>query len=241
MGCCSSASTVRSSSSKAQETETIVTLTETTAEERALTQLKLIFDSVDANDDGTVSKDELTAALSKDASLGAFIKEAGFNLNTDLRLLDTNKDKCVSWEEFQKHFKQEAIEEIVQTGQLAAAEVPADEKVIRQLKAIFDSLDTNEDGSVSKDELEAKLRADTDENGSVKADSFGQLVQEAGSSDSFIGTFEKLDTNSDERITWEEFEKHLRETAKQEVKETGDVAGAVEVEERDNKVCCGCC
>jgi len=240
MGCCSSASTVRSSSSKAQETETIAILTETTAEERALTQLKLIFDSVDANDDGTVSKDELTAALAKDESLGAFIKEAGFNLNTDLRLLDTNKDKCVSWEEFQKHFKQEAIEEIVQTGQVAAAEVPADEKVITQLKAIFDSIDANKDGSVSRAELEAQLKADTGEDGSVKDDSFGQLVQEAGFDPNF-GTFGHLDTNSDDRITWEEFEKHLRATAKQEVKKTGDVAGAVEVEERDNKVCCGFC
>merc|ERR1719188_550462 len=158
MGCCSSASTVRSSS-KAQDTETIVTLTGTTGEEKALTQLKLIFDSVDANDDGTVSKDELSAALARDESLGLFIKEAGFNLNTDLRLLDTNKEKCVSWAEFQKHFKQEAIEEIVQTGQVAAAEVPADEKVISQLKAIFDSIDTNKDGSVSRDQLEAKLKA----------------------------------------------------------------------------------
>merc|ERR1719188_1756341 len=238
MGCCSSASTVRSSS-KAQDTETIVTLTETTAEERALIQLKLIFDSVDANDDGTVNKEELSAALAKDESLGAFIKDAGFNLNTDLRLLDTNKDRCVSWEEFQKLFKQEAVKEIEQTGVIVATEVPADEKAITQLKGIFDSLDTNKDGSVSKDELAAKLKEDTDEDGLVKKGSFGQLVLDAGLNPHF-GTFDDLDTNSDDRITWEEFEKHLRETAKQEVKETGEVAGAVEVEERDN-VCCGCC
>merc|ERR550532_1113506 len=158
MGCCSSASTVGSSSVKAQETET-VTIIETTAEDRALTQLKLIFDSVDANDDGTVSKEELSAALANNESLGAFIKEAGFNPNTDLRLLDTNKDRCVSWEEFQKHFKQEAVEEIKNTGVIAATELPADEKAVAQLKGIFNSLDADNDGSVSKEELTAKLKA----------------------------------------------------------------------------------
>jgi len=233
-----------SSSSKAQERETIVTLTETTAEERALTQLKLIFDSIDANEDGTVSKDELKAALDKDESLGTLIKEAGFKLAySDLSGLDTNKDGSVSWEEFEGNLKEKAVEEVAQTGGLAAAELPAHEKVTKQLRAIFDSIDANQDGSVSKDELRAKLTSDKDEHGLMKDGSFGELVKEAGFNPGF-GTFDKLDTNNDGRITWDEFEKHLRETAEVEVKETGEVAAAtVEEVDKDGGAApkCGCC
>merc|ERR1711972_122987 len=197
---------------------------------------KLIFDSIDANADGTVSKEELAVAVEKDGSLGAFIEEAGLCLNTDF----SNKDGRVSWEEFQKDLKEKAVEEVRLTGELAAAEVPVREKVITQLKGIFDSIDTNKDGSVSKEELAAKLKADTDEHGLMKDDSFGQLVQEAGFNPNFR-TFDQFHTCSDDRITWEEFEKNLRGTATLEVKETGEVAGAVEVEEKDNSACWGCC
>jgi len=250
MGCCSSTSTVRTSSGRAEETGAAGTIIDAIVEEtappkvnaeaRALVQLKLVFDSIDADHDGTVSKEELAAALEKDKSLGAFIEAAGFNLNTDLRRIDTNKDGRVSWEEFQKDLKEKAVEEVRLTGELAAAEVPAQELALTQLKGIFDSIDTNKDGSVSKDEFAAKLKADTDENGLMKDDSFGQLVQEAGFNPSFR-TFDQFHTNSDDRITWEEFEKNLRGTATLEVKETGEVAGAVEVEEKDNSACWGCC
>jgi len=248
MGCCASASTVRPSSGRTQEeTDTTVTLledtlaetvttTKVTAGDRAVTQLKLVFDSIDADADGTVSKEELAAAIEKDGSLGAFIEEAGLSLNTDL----SSKDGRVSWEEFQKDLKEKAVEEVRLTGGLAAAEGPAHKKVMTQLKGIFDSIDANQDGSVSKDELAVKLKADCDEHGLIKDGTFGQLVEEAGFNPSFR-TFDSLNTNSDDRITWEEFEKNLRGTATLEVKEFGEVAGAVEVEERASIACWGCC
>merc|ERR1712176_495708 len=105
--------------------------------------------------------------------------------------------------------------------------VAAREKVLTQLKGIFDSIDADQSGSVSKDELAAKLKADSDEHGLIK--------------DGTFRTFEQLDTNSDGRITWEEFEKHLCGTATLEVKELGEVTGAVEVEERRSISCWGCC
>merc|ERR1712113_1261598 len=206
------------------------------AEDRALTQLKLVFDSIDADADGTVSKEELAAAVEKDASLGALIEEAGLSLNT----VFSNKDGRMSWEDFQKELKEKAVEEVRLTGELAAAEVAAREKVLTQLKGIFDSIDADQSGSVSKDELAAKLKADRDEHGLIKDGTFGTLVEEAGFNPTFR-TFEQLDTSSDGRITWEEFEKHLRGTATLEVKEFGEVTGAVEVEERRSISCWGCC
>merc|ERR1712217_130338 len=207
-----------------------------TAADRALTQLKLVFDSIDANADGTVSKEELAAAVEKDRSLGALIEEAVLCLNTDF----SNKEGRMSWEDFQKDLKEKAVEEVRLTGELAAAEVPVQEKVLTQLKGIFDSIDADQGGSVSKEELGAKLQAGRDEHGLIKDDTFGQLVQDAGFNPLFR-TFDQLDTNSDGRITWEEFEKNLRGTATLEVKEFGEVAGAVEVEEGTSVACWGCC
>merc|ERR1712217_710295 len=207
-----------------------------TAGDRALAQLRLVFDSIDANADGTVSKEELTVAVEKDGSLGALIEEAGLCLNTDF----SNKEGRMSWEDFQKDLKEKAVEEVRLTGELAAAEVPVQEKVLTQLKGIFDSIDADQGGSVSKEELGAKLQADRDEHGLIKDDTFGQLVQDAGFNPLFR-TFDQLDTNSDGRITWAEFEKNLRGTATLEVKELGEVAGAVEVEGGTSVACWGCC
>jgi len=199
-------------------------ITEATAEERALTQLKVIFDGIDANDDGSVSKAELTAALDKDACLGALIKEAGLNTSFSvLDSLDTNKDGRVTWDEFHFHLKKAAVEEVKATGDLAAAEAPADEKALAQLKKIFDSMDANKDGTVSKSELSTALKKD---------DQLEKLISEAGFSANY-NTFEQLDTNSDGRIMWQEFEAHLRKAAKEVVKEDGDLSSAVVLDRVD--------
>lgn len=229
-------------SSAAQAKRTLPVLTESTAVERALTQLKLIFDSIDANEDRSVSKAELTAALDKDESLGALVKEAGYNLKFSvLGQLETCRDGCLSWEEFQASLMERAVNELMQTGNLAAAELPAHEKVLEHLRAIFESIDANEDGAVSKEELALKLKADTDEHGLVKDGTFGRLLEEAGFNPNFR-TFDGLDTNKDGLITWDEFRRNLDKAAAEQVKEYGEVMAATAVlEEREHTVAaCGC-
>jgi len=197
-------------------------LTEAMAEERALTQLKTLFKSIDANADGNVSKDELVAALAKDDSIGALIKEAGLNQDYNvLEKLETSVEGRVTWEEFQANLKKQAIAEVLETGNVAAVELAADEKALKELKKLFESLDSNQDGAISKEELAAGLNKD---------ENVGKLVAEAGFNPEYY-VLEALDTNADGRITWDEFEKHLRQAAKEEVKETGEVAAAVVLEQ----------
>jgi len=202
-------------------------LTEASAEEKALTQLKIIFDGIDKNEDCSVSKEELAAALDKDESLGALIKEAGFDQNYKvLEQLDTNKDGRVTWDEFHANLKRAATEEVHATGQVAAVELPADEKALKQLKKLFELLDANADAAVSKEELAAGLSKD---------ESVGKLVEEAGFNPHFC-VLEQLDTNHDGRIAWEEFEAHLRSAAKEEVKEQGAVTATVVLDEQQKEV-----
>merc|ERR1719293_651037 len=103
------------------------------------------------------------------------------------------------------------------------AELPADEKALQQLRKLFDLIDANADGAVSKNELASALNQD---------ESVGKLVEEAGFNSEFC-VLEQLDTNSDERITWDEFEAHLRCAARKEVEVQGDVTAAVVLEEQN--------
>jgi len=237
MGC--NSSTAKKSTPPSVEEPTQAqppTLTEETAQERALVQLKLVFDSIDANHDHAVSKVELEAALKKDEkqeTLGPLVKDSGLNLKyNDLTVLGTKQDGCISWEEFLGHLQEKAVEEVKATGELAAAEIPATEKALKQLKAVFDSIDVDGDGGVSKEELSAKLNGDRDEHGLMKEESFGQLVMDAGYNP-YWNAFEKLVTKKTDRITWDEFENNLKliDAAVKEVKETGEISSAVVVQE----------
>jgi len=238
---CNTSSTKKAPAREGQPQETKTdssappTLTEASAEERALTQLKLIFDSVDTSGDGSVSKDELATALDKDESLGTLIKEAGFQSKyRDLSELDTNKDGCVSWEEFKGNLKEQAVKEVIDKRDIPAAALPADEKVIKQLRAIFESIDKSGDDAVSKEELARKLDEDEDEHGLMKDGSFGGLIAEAKFNPNWRA-FEALDTNADGLISWKEFEANLRGAAREDVLESGDVLMvAVEPEEKDD-------
>merc|ERR1712113_1363002 len=106
------------------------------------TQLKLIFDAVDLDENSSVSKKEL--------SLVAFIKKAGLNENFYvLNQLDTNNDHRITWAEFESNLKKEAVQEVAESGQVAAAELPVEEKVFKRLRELFDNLDADDDGAVN--------------------------------------------------------------------------------------------
>merc|ERR1719293_308347 len=103
------------------------------------------------------------------------------------------------------------------------AELPADEKALQQLRKLFELIDKNGDAAVSRTELASALNQD---------ESVGKLVEEAGFNSEFC-VLEQLDTNSDERITWDEFEAHLRCAACKEVEEQGNVIAAVVLDHQD--------
>merc|ERR1719401_766383 len=83
-------------------------------------------------------------------------------------------------------------------------------------------IDANGDKAVSRTELASALNKD---------ESVGK-VEEAGFNSDFC-VLEQLDTNSDERITWDEFEAHLRCAARKEIEEQGDVAAAIVLEQQN--------
>jgi len=223
MGCNSSK---KASEPQVEEVKAAPVLSEVSAEERALMQLKTIFSSIDANKDGNVSKAELKRAMEKDASIVALIKDASLNQEyNDLEQLQTGKDGHVTWEEFLANLKEAAKKEVMETGAVQGIELAADAKALQQLKKLFDSLDSNKDGAVSAEELTA---------GMGKLVGLGQLLLEADfNPDSNV--LEQLDTNKDGKITWDEFEAHLRKAAKEEVKLQGEVAAVHDIEEEEKK------
>lgn len=210
-------------------------MTKAAAFERASVQLSIIHESIDTNKDGMVSKQELVTALDNNQRLDTLFAKAGFNTKDNLLAqLDTDKDGGVSKEEFKEGTKKMAAQEVEMTGNIAAAELPVRVKALKQLKAIFDSLDANKDGAVCKKEFAAKLIADE----LSEDDSFRQMVGEAGLNPA-LNIFEKLDVNHDGLITWDEFDASLRKVATEEVQARGDLVAVCQL---DNSTAspCGC-
>jgi len=193
-----------------------------TAEEKAVAQLKFLFESIDMDSDKTVDRKELQAALQKNAQLQALIAEA--NLNPDsavLQQFDTNKDGRVSWEEFESHLKKAAITQTEENGCVAAAEVIVGEKAKASLKEVFKLIDSNKDNTVDKDELATKFRAG-------EGEALKTLFAEAGLKTS-SEVLEQLGADSDKRVTWDKFYDKLKEAAEAEVRAAGDVRAAMEI------------
>jgi len=202
-----------------------------TAEEKAIAQLKFLFESIDMDSDKTVNRKEIHAALQKNDQLRALVGEA--KLNPDAHVLwqlDTNKDGRVSWEEFESHLKQAATEQVENTACVPAAEVFVEAKAEARLRQIFKSIDSNKDNTVNRKELAAKL--------AEEGEGFKTLLAEAGL-DSNFEILAQLGADSNGRITWDKFYGKLKEAAKAEVRETGDVTAATEIkiEEESQSYC----
>merc|ERR1719367_2616375 len=160
MGCCQSANTpptaVRSRSvagrgQAAPLATAAPVLTEVTAYERALSELKRIFEEVTANGLGHASKAELIATLEQAQELIVLLKEAGMEemLGFVNRLVGHEGD-FVSWDEFQEYAKKAVKHEVTVMEEAVIAGVEAGEEVLHQLKEFFfASLIADEHGSVS--------------------------------------------------------------------------------------------
>lgn len=145
------------------------------------------------------------------------IKDANLNPNfTLMRNLDKNRDGKIAWDEFKVSLKEAATEEVKKEGDVGGVELAADEMAIRRLKYLFEGLDTNKNGEADKDELVA---------GMAKDDNLRKLIEDAGFNTEY-DQLDKLDTNKDGKISWEEFESHFKKVAKHEVKNFGDVEAA---------------
>lgn len=164
-----------------------------------------VFDKCDANGDGTVSREELAAALDNllkcsdlesQKSLRELVSESGLNPYFNVfDQVDSNHDGRISKQEFQEHMHPAKAGKVL--GQL--------------LREVFDGIDVNKDGSLSRKELESayeKLLNTTEEK---SGKNWKNLLLDAGLNPDFY-VFEQLDTNGDDKVTWDEFSKTLQPT-----------------------------
>merc|ERR1712060_977829 len=229
----------------APATEALV-MTEVTAHERAIIDLKRIFEGASANEQGHASKAELIASLEKEQALNALLKEAEMNETLDfVNRIATHGKEFVSWEEFMmfavKAVCQEAAEEVKESivnlpatlvketkheveefKQEVAADVAAAEKALQC------SVEAGEKALQWFKQRFESLTAD--EEGAVSKEELATKVKETEDVDGqSIGTLvgqagfnplyhalEQLDTNKDGHICWEEFKAHVCGTAKEE-------------------------
>lgn len=186
-----------------------------------------IFDSLDANSDGYVSQDELTAT---------FGNEAGKIMG----LVDTDGDGQISRAESDAHEAKKA-----QQGNMTNPGMSASQG--QMFTDFFNSIDTNQDGQISGDELKTAMgdnadnvssvlgQMDTNEDGSIDSSEFETAMQAsmppppppppggmAGTDDSSSSSasasgqteetvFSAIDTNGDGYISPEELAAYLEQ------------------------------
>lgn len=208
------------------------TLTQQTPEDKALNQLKLIFQDMDLNADGSVNKVEFEAALRRNDMLPNLLKQANMNSLEGMSALDTNKDGMITWVEFDAFLngrmddlKTEDLQaKAFQAKVEETAEISAKELAERQLKIVFDNLRSDDSGKVSRAQLVDALKKD---NGLV------ELLKKAEFKLDIDVIMCQFDQDKDGLVSWEEFVIRLKDTAKEEITRTGDPAAAFEVQIED--------
>jgi len=204
-------------------------LVEVSVRERAIGDLKSIFQEVSANEHGQVNKAELSTLLDNRRDLDVLMKQACMNVLADVAsTLIRNGGEQITWEEFLilaenvgHELKEFAVEEakhdVEQLGEALAAEVAAAEeakdKVLAWLKDIFESFTRDEDGAVSKEELEARLKEDDELDG----ESIAALIGRSGFNPLWKA-LSAIATNKGTSISWEELQAHILGPAKEDEK-----------------------
>jgi len=193
---------------------------EVSSRERAISELKGVFEVVNANEHGHANKVELIAMIENNRDLESLLKKSDMNALAEfVSMLVRVNGEFVAWDEFQtsaekrvEEIKDVALEkatreveqvEAVVAADLAAA-VEAKDKMLTWLKDVFESFARDEDGAVGKKDLETQLAKEAD----VDGESVGTLAGRAGCNPLWQ-SLSGLDTDKDGHISWEEFQAHV--------------------------------
>lgn len=136
MGCTQSSQRIAADPSQTSKDSTLqpAQALELTVEEKAVAQLKFLFESIDMDSDKTVDRNEFQAALQQNDKIGALIAEAQFSPDSQvLDQLDTNKNGRVTWEEFEKHLRRAAVQQVEKMS--VAVEAVVERKAVEALDA----------------------------------------------------------------------------------------------------------
>lgn len=162
-----------------------------------------IFDQLDKNGDGFISRDELSVSLDHVLECSHVESQKGFRtllaesrlnpyLNT-FEQLDTNNDGKISKDEFLANMHPSKAAQTVE----------------QKLKGVFDRIDTNRDGSLSREELCKAFQGLLECSCMKSQKNFRTLMVDAGLNPDFY-VFEQLDDNQDGKVTWEELRAKLQ-------------------------------
>jgi len=156
---------------------------------RFLRRIRPVFDALDINKDGYVTKKELFTALRQKNN--KLIEDLiGHRWSEAFDKMDTNNDNKVSWREFKRFLF--AKTQIYLT--------PPKRKRLEVIEKAFEKCDHDKDGYITKKELIKTLRSD-------KNKDVQQLMGPA-----WMKVMTEMDVDQDGKITWPEFRYHLLRT-----------------------------
>jgi len=196
MGCCQTATAQVPPSTRS------AVLLDVSVHERAIAELKRVFEGVGSNEQGYARKAELSDAFQQAQGLLKLIKKSGLNERQHILCQLANYDgDYISWDDFlQCAWK--AVEQHSEPDPISAA--AAGEEVLRRLKDFFDSLKADEDGAIGLGELERRLPELLEEGqGDIE-----KLIARAGFNPCWK-VLDNIPTNLYRHISWESFKAHI--------------------------------
>lgn len=128
-------------------------------DEKLFARAKAIFNKMDADGSGTVSRSEFMAGLEADEDARALMKEHRLGSDAEGAILkfDLDGDGEITWTEFEELLMKPPEPD---AADLMVMEASAGEALAATTRAIFDKMDTDGDGSLTKAELKVGLETD---------------------------------------------------------------------------------
>ena len=146
---------------------------------------KAVFEKLDTDGSGHLSKAELKVGLLEDESIRDLL---GDSVEGALTKFDLDGDDEITWQEFEEVLCRAKEPDAMD---LMTQEADANDQLLQSVRALFERLDTDGDGSISRTELREGLAADKEAQ---------QLL-----GDRELMAMRRLDLDGDGEITWEEF------------------------------------
>lgn len=159
-------------------------------DEKLFARAKAIFDRMDTDGSGTISKAEFKAGLLSDEDAKALMKEHRLgDADGALSKFDLDGDGEITWMEFEETLMKPPEPD---AADLMVMEASAAEQLLATTRAIFDRMDTDGDGSLTKAEIKAGLETDPE-------------MQKLFAGESAFMALKRLDLDGDGEVSWAEF------------------------------------
>lgn len=179
-------------------------------DDEEMEEARRLFEEIDQNGDGQVTRLEAQEAMKKSASIRKALKLWDIReVATFLDDADKDNDGTVSFQEFTSYLASSCIDSFREVVEFVDMPPLLDEDAMAEAQALFDSIDKNGNGQVSRSELKSAMRESEAIRRALKVWSYKDCSS----------MVDAADTDKDGSMSFDEFKRYIAATCFPEFKE----------------------